>query len=148
MTIDHEEDEAIDKELAPLETVSEILAYTYRCRGGEPALRTLLDLFQSSSSPCYQENLEEYASEIAEAGMSECAAIVAEYAAQAEPDLRHYVCPYPPDDHPFAATHKYSGGIANNYNAKCWLQTQKWRYPSFDESKVVYTIPKTKPDPL
>jgi hypothetical protein len=116
------EDEAIDTELAPLETVAEILAYTYRCRGGEPTLREIMDRWQASDRPLYRDDIEQIASEIAESGMKQCAKIVAEYAAKAEPDMRHYECPHAPD----------------TANFRAWLQRQKNRYPGFDVRKVVY----------
>ena len=119
-----DEDAAIDRELAPLETAAEILAYTYRCRGGEPALRELLDIFLAADNPPYRETLKGIADEIAQAGMKKVAKIVAEYAAQAPENMEHYVCP-----EYVAASPAY---------LRFWLQAQKNRYPGFDERKVVY----------
>jgi hypothetical protein len=132
------------KALAQFETLAEVLAYTY-ARRGERILRGLMDLFLSSSDPLYRETIEETADEIKQAGMVRCAKIVRSYAKQAKPDMRHYVCPYPPDDHPSAARYTCNAGTFSRRYAQHWLQTQKYRYGSaFDESKVVYTYPEDK----
>jgi hypothetical protein len=130
--------EADTNEFAGMETIGEILAYVFARKGGEPSLRELLEM----PDPLCRETLQKAATEIAEAGMTKCAAIVREYSLKAPPDERRYQCPYPPDDHPRVVYAGQDGRIFPARNAKAWIAGQKQRYRDYDNRKVTYIEPK------
>jgi hypothetical protein len=126
---------------AQFDSPAQILAFTYAKQGGEPLLRAVLDLTEGSSSTrSYREQLDEYADEIAESGMSACAAIVREYAERA-PEVR-YECPYPEQHIPgWEYTEHHGTRVVPYRTAQDWLADQQKKYPDFDLNKVRYVDP-------